>query len=173
MVMKFLFGYGFVFLCWTWNFGHGKFCWACNFGHGNFWTCDFGHGNFFLDMWWWVTLMLDQTFFCRTIRAEVAFKCWKAYGKYCLQILRTSSMKLAFKLFSKLYWIRKLMSTRIFSYFLPCQNDFGIPRAHSIFQALVKWCWRLTTSLSLQAWDWAVKELRSMIPSTQKRLRVF
>ena len=33
------------------------------------------------------------TLFCRTSRIEVASKCWKAYRRYCLKILRTSLMK--------------------------------------------------------------------------------
>ena len=108
-----------------------------------FFGCDFGDGIFVFLVGheiFLVVLMLGQTLFCRTLRAGVAFKCWNAYGKYCLWILRTSSMKQAFRLLSKLYWTRKLMSTRISSYSFLCQNGFGIPCAHSIFQALVKWC---------------------------------
>ena len=136
--------------------GHGtlvmeNFCWAWNFwswenifvvvghvicGHGKIFVVGHvicGHGKFF-----W-TCNIWSNFVCRTSRAKGAFKCWKAYGKYCLWILNIIN-EAGFQLFSKLYWTRNVMSTRISSYSMLCQNGVGIPRAHSIFRALVKWC---------------------------------
>ena len=96
--------------------GHGtlvmeNFCWAWNFwswenifvvvghvicGHGKIFVVGHvicGHGKFF-----W-TCNIWSNFVCRTSRAKGAFKCWKAYGKYCLWILRTSLMKPASNFF--------------------------------------------------------------------------
>jgi len=122
------------------NFGHGEIFWLW------FWTCKKKNLVVILDMektflvvildmknffgvvvilvmgkiFLVVVVMLIQTLFCRTSRADIAFKCWKAYGRYCLQIQRTLSMRPTFRLFSTLYWIRKPMSTRISNYSLLC-----------------------------------------------------
>ena len=112
-VVKFLLGMGFFFFFFFWSILEWVFC---------------EH----LDDW--------PTSFCRTSRVEIASKCWKAYERYCLRRLRTSLMKQASRLFSELYWIRIVMSTKISNYSFLCQSSFGILRALSIFQALVKWC---------------------------------
>ena len=100
-----------------WN-GMRFFCW---------------HGISFFDI-----LMMGQTLFCRISKVEVAFKCWKAHGKYCLQISGILLMMRASKLFWRLYRIKNPMSTRIFRYSLLCQNVFRTPCVLSIFRALVK-----------------------------------
>ena len=128
-----IFGYGKFLLdmrflvtenfCWVWDF----WSWKKNFGHVIL------EWKILVDMWFLIMLMMGQILFCKTSKAEVVFKCWKAYRKYCLRILGTSLMTRASRLSLKLYCTRKLMSTRISNYSLLCQNGFGIPRAHSIF----------------------------------------
>ena len=133
--------------CWAWDFWSWEnfllgmrflvtenFCWVWDFWS---WKKNFGHvileWKILVDMWFLIMLMMGQILFCKTSKAEVVFKCWKAYRKYCLRILGTSLMTRASRLSLKLYCTRKLMSTRISNYSLLCQNGFGIPRAHSIF----------------------------------------
>ena len=102
-------------------FWHRNFCWSWK----NFvWTCKY----FGMSILGWIFCgHLDDwpTLFCKTSRVEVASKCWKAHGRYCLQTLRTSSMKQASRISSKLYWIMIPMSTRISNYSLLCQSDLG------------------------------------------------
>ena len=150
---------------WTWKiFGHRKFlldmefwswkifAWHEIFGWTNFWTWKIFVGHEILDMENFVGHVDDwPTLFCRTSRVEVASRCWKTYGKYCLWILGTSFVKLASRLFSRPYWIMILMRTRIFNYSLLCQSGFGILLALSIFYVLVKWCWYLMISQPLLA----------------------
>ena len=101
-------------------FGQGKiFCKAWDFFF-------FGSEYFGMSILGWIFCgHLDDwpTLFCKTSRVEVASKCWKAHGRYCLQTLRTSSMKQASRISSKLYWIMIPMSTRISNYSLLCQSD--------------------------------------------------
>ena len=153
-----IFGHGKIF-CWAWDFWSWEnfllgmrflvmenFCWTWDFWSRKIFVeyeifdhekKNFGHvileWKILVDMWFLIMLMMGQILFCKTSKAEVAFKCWKAYRKYYLRISGTSLMTRASRLSSKLYCTRKLMSTRISNYSLLCQNGFGIPRAHSIF----------------------------------------
>ena len=71
-----------VILVWIWEklcMVMGNFFWLCIYMKKKIFGCDFGHGKFFV-----VIVMLVQTLFCRTSRVEATFKCWKAYGRYCL-----------------------------------------------------------------------------------------
>ena len=67
--------------------------WKKILGHGKlFWTWDFGwkycgHLND------WLNSILQN------LKSQGSLQCWKAYGRYCLQILRTSLMKRASKIF--------------------------------------------------------------------------
>ena len=150
---------------WSWGFfGHvctmwflvWEFFWSCDFGMRIFWTWFLAWNEyiyiFFVGMEIWNgmrffcwhgisffdILMMGQTLFCRISKVEVAFKCWKAHGKYCLQISGILLMMRASKLFWRLYRIKNPMSTRIFRYSLLCQNVFRTPCVLSIFRALVK-----------------------------------
>ena len=118
-----------------------------------------GKGSFLFFFFWieyfgmiilWTSRWLAN-FVLQNLKSWGRLQILKGIWEYCLRRLRTSLMKRAFKLFSKLYWIRIVMSTKISSYSFICQSGFGILRALSIFQALVKWFWHLTTSPSLLA----------------------
>ena len=133
-----------------------EFFWSCDFGMRIFWTWFLAWNEyiyiFFVGMEIWNgmrffcwhgisffdILMMGQTLFCRISKVEVAFKCWKAHGKYCLQISGILLMMRASKLFWRLYRIKNPTSTRIFRYSLLCQNVFRTPCVLSIFRALVK-----------------------------------
>ena len=164
-----IFGVGHEFFFFFWDQTWKNFGWNFVVGHGNIfllgmdfgWNKSLDMGKFLLSMGsslffcvfififlvvgileWVFYGHLDDwpTLFCITLRVKVATRCWKAYVRFCLRILRASLMKQASRLFSKPYWIRIVMSTKNSSYSLLCQSSLGTLCALSIFPALVKWC---------------------------------
>ena len=121
------------------------------FWHENFWHLDDG-----------------LNLCCRILSVEVASKCWRAYGKHCLQISGISSMMWALVLSLRLYWIKRLMSTRTFSYTLPCQSMFGTLRV-----LIHHWWGDVDTLRLIHNHRLEVGMVRSMIPLLQRKLRNF
>ena len=84
-----------------------------------------------------------------------------------------SSMKLASKPFSKLFWIMTPLNTRIFNCLSHYLSNSRMPLVPFIFRALARWCWHHMTSQPLLAYNWAVRELRVMIQFHLRRLGVY